>query len=1062
MTIPTTWPQDILLRQIDLHPNDPSLTLVRLLKITGVIDVDRLQKAITTVLRKDPGLAVQLTRTESGWTVHKGAHPDQGCRIRELCSDDPASEALTIAHDQQKVAIPVESAPLVTAELMLSSGSASYVLFRASHLVWDAQTGVLVADRIRCVYEDESPYADSLRWDDLSHFEPVVADADSLNSAAKFYALEFEQTPTFGHATLENLRDGEGRLPGQRREVIVGGNLARRVSEVIASHHIPASAFFIAISVLFQARITDEATVVFGCPVNTRSSQQACGYYVNTLPVKLVVGDDISFVELAKATQVGILESLRRRDVDYALTGVTPSLGSLASCFTFQGHEPSLSFTDAGLEPVCVPVEFISFPLSVVGSQFGDPEAPQFRCILELGKWADEFEACQAFTTLLEQVVSAPEAALGGVELVDRQPRAAILPDIVVPDVSSVSTFTELMHATVLAHGDKTALIQDGHRMSHAELDVASTKVASAIAARWPSARYVIVCHEWGIDEVIAMTAVIRSGRVNVPVDPDLISRIPAILDDLGAVPIIANAEMVGTLRTQGIDAVEFTELSGQQDVALNAPIITPEDPAYVIFTSGSTGSPKGVAVSHRALSTYILAWQKLVPCGPGEILLRCHHLAFDASVLDILVPLATGGAVFLAERDEVRNVQRFASVIADSRATCVLLTPSLAAQVMKFAPEQGFPNLRTTLLGAEAVPAAVAAGWKELTNPQSRVLNVYGPTEATVICIAGDIAEGDMTVKEGLAPLGTPLTNTDVAVVDSRLRRVPRGIPGELVVSGGSLAIGYVNRPELTRRCFLDDPGTLRGRWYRTGDRVRVRRDGRFEFLGRVDDQVKIGGFRVELSEVTNVLRKVSGASIVASFVDPARPTRLLSAVVTDDDGPVADWKTAMRRLLPAYMVPEQIMCVRCLPMNVNGKLDVATLSSEMATETAADRPVISDPTQASIHRAVSKVLGQSDFTCSENLFDVGLTSLDLTDLFDLLNEEYPEAELAIVDFFQNPTIEAMAARVASPECAQPSNDKSSSRKEVDRQNRRARESRRREERRREAATARRGGSVK
>lgn len=1056
-----TWPQWVLLRQIDLYPQDPALTIVRLIRVDGEVDKDRLVRAVDRVLRNEPGIAMRMARTASGWRRFFGAHPLQACRLVEI-GDDPDRQAKLMARDRQGSAMEVDRSPLVQVELLISHGMVTHILVRASHLVWDAQTGVLVMQRLSEVYAGHDPYAKGDQR--AAGLEPSHADRDRAVASYDFFASAFDGLVSFGHERMPNRRDANGRLPGRRVEVIVDGELGIGAGRLCHDHHLPPSALFMAISALFQARLLDTESVVVGCPVSTRTSPEDCGYHVNTLPVRLTVREGMNAVELVRTAHASIIECLRRRDVDYSLTGVQPGVGTLASCFTFQGEEPSAALGNATVTPAFFPSDFVSFPLSIVASAFRSVDGLGYRFVVEVGRWADGIDIASALRSIVEQVVARPSAPLGEIGLVGVSEYDSGMNSLVEPRIDDAPDMVTSFRRQAEQAPGRVALIAGERKVTYGQLDDRTDRLAAAIHHRWPSATHVVICHSWGVDEVSAVVGVLKSGKAHVPVDPDLMLRVPSILEDLGRVPIIGDAHTSQLLTAQGMEAVSLDELESAQPVSPRRTQVHGDDPAYVIFTSGSTGRPKGVEVSHRALSTFIRGWRRFVPCEPGDIHLRTHHLAFDASVIDILTPLASGAAVHLPDQEEIRDAQRFADVLVRSRATCLLMTPSFADQVQAFLPQDGAPDLRTTLMGAEAVPAAVASNWAvRVGNPRHRIMNVYGPTEATVICVAGEATAADLLDRDGLVPLGYPLDQAGVAVVDSAGRRVPQGVIGELVVSGPCLANGYLNRAELTRRAFVTDLRGLPGRWYKTGDLVRVNPDGRFDFLGRVDDQVKVGGYRIELGEVSSALRRVSGASSVVAFVDPKRPTRLVAAVVTTDDSQIQHWRAAMRQVVPWYMVPERIVTVfSALPMNVNGKVDVAALAAlaeDVKDAHLAEGVMILDPVEAHVHDAVSQVIGSRDFTCSENLFDIGVTSLSLADLFDRLHSGFPDVNLAMVDLFQHPTVESIAARIRRDRVPSDAETEDAQRtRELDRQRRRDRDLQRRAQRRRNAHAEREG----
>ena len=333
---------------------------------------------------------------------------------------------------------------------------------------------------------------------------------------------------------------------------------------------------------------------------------------------------------------------------------------------------------------------------------------------------------------------------------------------------------------------------------------------------------------------------------------------------------------------------------------------MTPDDPAYVIYTSGSTGKPKGVAIVHGAVSNLLHAMRSEIEFSADDVFLAVTTLSFDIASLELLLPLVSGGRVVVTSREVVRSVPALTELISSSGATVMQATPATWTMMIE-SGWSGAPRLRT-ISGGEALTRSVAG---KLLDRTAGLWNVYGPTETTIWSTIHRVERGN-----GPVPIGRPLANTQVRILDNHGQLVPVGVVGELYIGGKGVAHGYLNRPELTAQRFVEDPfdTTAGGRLYRTGDLARRRPDGLVEYLGRTDDQLKIRGFRVEPGEIEAALLhhpQIQGAAVVAR--DDAGGSKSLVAYLTPRNGrpSVAAIRSYLQELLPEYMIPSRFAFV-------------------------------------------------------------------------------------------------------------------------------------------------------
>jgi amino acid adenylation domain-containing protein len=520
---------------------------------------------------------------------------------------------------------------------------------------------------------------------------------------------------------------------------------------------------------------------------------------------------------------------------------------------------------------------------------------------------------------------------------------------------------------------------------------------------------------ERSLDMLVAVLAVMKAGGAYVPLDPAYPSdRLEFMLRD-GRIGLVITQEvlrdrlaMPAEVRTVCLDRDAAHVARESEDDLASAP--DAGDLAYVIYTSGSTGRPKGVQIEHRSLVNVVSAFRQVVAAGPRDVLVAVTTLSFDIAGLELMLPLVTGGQVVIGDRDSVADPAKLMGLFADAGATIVQATPATWRMLLEGGWQRA-EGLRV-LCGGEALPADLAA---RLVGTGASVWNVYGPTETTIWSTVHRVEAG-----RGPVPVGRPIANTRLYVLDPAGEPVPVGVPGELYIGGAGVARGYLNRPELTAEKFVADRFSSgpAARLYRTGDVVRYRADGALEFLGRVDHQVKVRGFRIELGEIESVLAAHAAVAEAVVVAREDRPgDRYLAAYLRPNGaGPaVPELRAFLKERLPDYMVPSTFTTLGAFPLTPNGKVDRRRLPAPDERR-AAGRSAFLAP-RDEIERAIAgvwrDVLRVDEVGVDDNFFDLGGHSLLLVQVQAKLRAALAR-EIAIVEMFQYPTIRAMATHLA------------------------------------------------
>ncbi|MFF7593356.1 amino acid adenylation domain-containing protein, partial [Kitasatospora purpeofusca] len=627
-----------------------------------------------------------------------------------------------------------------------------------------------------------------------------------------------------------------------------------------------------------------------------------------------------------------------------------------------------------------------------------------------------------AWPRVLGALVAEPNARINGLDTLDGAERRRILTDwndtsTEVPAVTLPELFAEQVERTP----DAVAVASNGVELSYRELDARANQVARLLADRGVGPESLVaVCMERRVELVVALLGVLKAGGAYLPIDPEYpVERVGFMLADAKPAAVLTSEAVRSCLPdadsgTTNVPVLLLDDpdvqasLAGLSRSALSrtdrvAPLL-PDHPAYVIYTSGSTGRPKGVAISHRSLVNYVVRCRVAYPELAGSTLWHAS-ISFDAGVTALYGALVSGGRVVVAAFDE-----DLPAALGDERLTFLKVTPSHLA-LMDVLPDACVPEGRL-MIGGEAATAGVLRAWSR-RHPGVAVVNHYGPTEATVGC-TDNVLDLAADAPHAAVPMGRPMWNTQVFVLDGWLRPVPVGVAGDLYVGGAQLARGYVGRAGLTAERFVASPfGGTGERMYRTGDRVRWTADGLLEFLGRADDQVKIRGFRIELGEIEAALAAHPAVARAAVVVREDIPgdKRLVGYVVPTADGTADDSvREFVAERVPEYMVPSAVLTLEALPLTVNGKLDRRALPApDYAAAAGAGREPANERERV-LCSAFADVLGLDAVGVEDDFFALGGHSLLAVRLASRLREALG-VEVSVRTLFQAPTPARLAA---------------------------------------------------
>ncbi|WP_147488359.1 non-ribosomal peptide synthetase, partial [Burkholderia pseudomallei] len=924
--------------------------------------------------------------------------------------------------DPRRHRIDIGRAPLVHCHVAHDARNDRWVLgVLTHHLVSDHTTLALLAEEAQAFEQgrgDALPPAVPFR-NFVAHARLGTSEREHEAFFREMLGDVDEPTAPFGLLDVQ----GDGSAIVEHRRALAPG-LSRSVRAHARRLGVSAASVMHVAWSLVLARTANRRDVVFGTVLFGRMqggahAHRTMGLFMNTLPVRIAL--DESDVETSLiATHDRLARLLRHEHAPLALAQRCSAVPAQAPLFTsllnyrYSPHEEQGDATDDDVQFIAAR-ERNNYPLTMIVDDTGEG----FALTAQVDASIDAARVCAFMHTALEQLVRALDDARGAVlaelDVLPADEHRCVVSacndtDAELPGVDFVDRRFEAQAART---PEAIAVACGAHALSYAALNRRANRLAHYLRAHGAGPeRVVALALERSVDMMVGLLGILKSGSAYLPLDPAYpAERLAYIVDDARPALLLTEAALRDDWRDAGVPVV----LLDADGPAIDAcPDHNPDDAgrdartlsslAYVIYTSGSTGRPKGVMIEHRNLANLLGAMGEQPGIGAHDVLLAVTSLSFDIAALELFLPLLHGARAVIAARDDAADPARLAHLIESSGASLMQATPS----TWRMLAQHGWPRSArplTLLCGGEALPPALA---ERLLAHVPAIWNLYGPTETTVWS----------TVRRVTTPvvdIGGPLANTQVYVLDERLRPAPIGVAGELYIGGAGVARGYLNRPELTRERFVDDPFRRGGRLYRTGDLARRRADGNLEYLGRNDFQVKIRGFRIELGEIEAQLAKAHGVQGVALAArdTPTADKRLVAYYVGDASAAALREHAAAR--LPAYMVPAAYVRLAAWPLTPNGKLDRAALPApddEAYARAEYEAPRGEHECKlAAIWRAVLQVerIGRHD-----DFFELGGHSLLAVRAITAMRDAFG-SDTSLRDLFARPVLKDLAEHAST-----------------------------------------------
>jgi len=1019
-----------------LAPGNPFYNIADVVRIEGPLDQGLLRHGINQIIARHEALRTTL-RTAGDEPVQHIAETVEidltEIDLSEVDADTRPGQLMELARGEERAPFDLAEGPLIRATVVRLAASENILLLTTHHSVSDAwSTGIFIRElaELYAAGQQRRPAALQplrLQYADFAQWQRELLTGAMLERLLGYWRGHLAGAPPLLALPTDLPRPPVQSFNGAVRPLTIPAELVSSVRKLASEQ---GCTLFMALLAAFDCllyRYTGQRDLVVGSPIAGRlrpELEDLIGTFVNMLPMRVRVDPDLTFTQLLARVREVTLGGYTHQELPFEMLveAISPERNLSHSpvfqtVFVLQNAPlPDLELGDLTLRPLEMQASTAKFDLLFMFRETEEGAVGGIEYATDLFRPETVAALGQRFLVLLEAVASQPDIPIGDLDILTDGEHAELRRHSHGEMMATgPRTLAELLSDSAAATPNRIALIaaqDETTGLTFAEIEAAANRLAHALAARGIGPGRRVGLHiPRSTNTILTLLGVIKCGAAYVPLDPSY----PAARVDF----MIADAQLdllITETREAGRAAVVTPrELWREAETRPSQPlghIAGAEDPAYVIYTSGSTGQPKGVIGLHGGMVNRLEWMWAHYPFQDNDVLCQKTSLNFLDSFWEIFGPLCRGVPLVVLPHDMVADPRRLIGALARHRVTRLVLVPSLLRALLE-APgslAERLPDLRLVVTSGEALPPALARDFRA-AMPGCELLNLYGSSEISADVTYHPVGDGDGGRE--VVPIGRPLRNVSVHVLDERGRSVPPGAIGEIYVGGMALGHGYLGRPAMTAERFLPDPFSTRPghRLFRTGDLGRIGADGVIEYRGRNDQQVKVRGFRIELAEVEAALR---GHPDIADCLVVNRGDLLQAYVVPHKEIQAEALREHLVRVLPNYMVPNGFAFLEALPLTPSGKVDRTALPQ--ATPLQADRPVQAprNDTEQVVAAVLTGLLQTTQPTSQpisvhDNFFAVGGHSLLATRLVTRLTE-YFEVDIPLRVFFEEPTIAGLA----------------------------------------------------
>ncbi len=1013
------------------------------LRLTGQLDETALQDSLTTIIQRHDSLRLCFPVVEGSATVYLNDvyNPLSVTDLSELSKTEQQRQVTKWIDNHAQTPFDLSTGLLMRLHLLKLGQHEHILLFNIHHIISDGWSmGVLFRElsRLYNAYtQNKAPQLSKLpiQYTDYAAWQRNWLQGEILEQQLAYWIEKLTGVPELLELPTDRSRPAVMRYYGKHLQSTFDQELTRGIKQLSRQNGVTIFMTLLAAFKVLLFRYSGQTDLVVGSPIANRTQYQTenlIGFFVNTLALRSQIKGDQTFLELLKQVRQTALDAYSHQDISFAylVEQLNPSRSLSHSplfqvMFAFQNMPdelPELSgLTMSFIESDNTPAKF---DLTMFVRETEEGLMVKIEYNTDLFNQDTIKRMLGHYKTLLESIVYIPDSSISNLPILTKgeQDQMFLKWNDTKEDYPEDKCIHQLFETQVEKSPDAFAVIYEDDKLTYRELNERSNQLAHYLRKQGVGPDVLVgICIDRSIEMIVSLLGILKAGGAYIPLEPAYPQeRLEHMIDDSKAGILLSEEYLLDYLPET---VVKKVYLGRDRDVISRCStenisnLTNADNLAYIIYTSGSTGDPKGVAIEHKAVVNQLYWRQELLRLDNNDLVLQKTPYSFDVSVWELFMPLMFGSRLLIAKPEGHKDPAYLIKLIQEQEVTTLHFVPSMLQIFLESTGVEKCTSIKCVISSGEVLSFDLQNRF--FSSLTAQLYNLYGPTEATVDASFWDCRKN---LLQKIVPIGYPISNYKLYILDKHLQPVPIGVSGELFIGGVGLARGYINRTDLTAERFIDNPFFKNNneRLYKTGDMASYLPDGAIKFLGRTDYQVKLRGFRIELGEIEAVLVRYPGVEQVVVMAREDEPgNKLLVVYFVSEKGfePVtSELRNFLKKQLPEYMIPSFFILLESLPIMPNGKVDRKALPAPDQKRLELDKVFLapSTPTEIPLAEIWCRLLNLNEVGVNDNFFELGGHSLLATRLISRIGDVF-KVEIPIRDVFELPTVAGFAERITT-----------------------------------------------